>query len=371
MLTSNNKFKKADTINISSNRIDTIDVKKIIEKDSIISGKEFIEYLKDSDAAAEDSIAATPKTEIADSISSGSDTTEVKQKVVRKYVKHQPSDTIKLHKDVYPSSDSAQLTRNKRENFLVNVRTNDTLYPRNIVLKTLSNKLTTGYNNKNIAPIKRNESSNDFFLGIIIFIILLILWIKIFYRKYFTILLNSLFSYQVSVKLFREKNVLIKRVSFALNFIYVIVLAIFILKILEFYQIKVFNFNTIETLLFLINLIVIISIARIFLLSIIGFLFNNIEVFNEYIHNNYIINKNLGLILFLLLIIQIYMTENITKVLIITGIIFIILSHIIRLYRGFQIIIKKDIFLFYLILYLCTLEILPLLLGYKFFISLI
>jgi hypothetical protein len=49
----------------------------------------------------------------------------------------------------------------------------------------------------------------------------------------------------------------------------------------------------------------------------------------------------------------------------------IIISYIMRLYRGFQIIIKKDIFLFYLILYLCTLEILPVLLGYKLFFLLV
>jgi len=184
-------------------------------------------------------------------------------------------------------------------------------------------------------------------------------------------LLGSLLSYQLSLKLLREKNIMIKRVSFVLNFIYVIMLSTFILKIFELYQIKVFKFNTFETLLILINIIIIISVFRILLLKLVGFIFNSTQIFNEYIHNNYVINKNLGLFLFPLLIGQVYISEKLKVIFIIAGISLILISYIIRFYRGFQIIIKKDIFLFYLILYLCTLEILPLLLGYKFFILLV
>jgi len=42
-----------------------------------------------------------------------------------------------------------------------------------------------------------------------------------------------------------------------------------------------------------------------------------------------------------------------------------------KAFRAYQIIIRKDVVLFYLILYLCTLEFLPLLLGYKFVTSLV
>jgi hypothetical protein len=44
---------------------------------------------------------------------------------------------------------------------------------------------------------------------------------------------------------------------------------------------------------------------------------------------------------------------------------------IFKIIRGYQIIIRKDVLFIYLILYLCTLEILPLLLGYKVFMSLL
>jgi hypothetical protein len=55
----------------------------------------------------------------------------------------------------------------------------------------------------------------------------------------------------------------------------------------------------------------------------------------------------------------------------VTGLVLLSMAFIWKAIRGYQIIKRKDIAIFYLILYLCTLEILPLLLGYKFVTSLI
>ncbi len=356
------KYEVSDTADFQVAEKDSTIIEQIIKSDTVVA---------DSAADTTDSISAPLITEEHDSADIIPDTSEIKNILPKIITPGKPLDTLKLEKHKEPPPESKPLIRIIPENFLTLIGADNTKYHRNSVLVTHQNKLTTGQNTEAIKPEKRNEVSNDWYLGIILFIIMLFLWIKIFYNKYFTLLFNSLLNYQISLKLLREKNVLTKRVSFTLNLIYIIVLALFILKFLDFYQIELFEFNKFELLLVLINIIIIISIARILILSIIGFLFDSSNIFNEYIHNNYIINKNLGLFLFPLLFIQVYMSEKATVVFIITGLILIFLSHILRLYRGFQILIKKDIFLFYLILYLCTLEILPLLLGYKFFMSLI
>jgi hypothetical protein len=345
---------------------DTISYKKSIPGDSVISDTGFIEDSIIEKYTIKDSTKEIPEIQIVDS--TVPDTLKVKpiHKAAEKPLMTSPA-----------QQQREKLTWNTAGNFLFDSQRKDTSSAGMSLLTPVESsagnlkRILIHDKNITIEPKKRYEISNDWFLGLFLFITLLFLWVKIFYKKYFNLLFSSLLSYQLSIKLLREKNVMIKRISFVLNFIYVIVLSAFILKILEQYHIKIFGFNTFETLLIIINTVIIISVARILLLKLVGFIFDSTQIFNEYIHNNYVINKNLGLILFPLLIAQVYISEKLKVIFIIAGISLILISYIIRLYRGFQIIIKKDIFLFYLILYLCTLEILPLLLGYKFFILLI
>ncbi len=360
----------SEFIYLSFNMEDTLDYKNTTESDTSLPA---YKYSKDSII---DSIPVIPKIEIHDSVITDSIKPGIEKKVEDQFKKQVPIKKDKIEdysEDYYPE----ELTWNTSGNFLIRPDSYDTVDYKNSISaplpENIENLKTTSlsHDNANIQPVKRDVISNDWLLGLFIFISLLFLWVKMFYNKYFSLLFGSLLSYQLSLKLLREKNIMTRRVSFVLNFIYSIVLAVFILRILEFYDIKIFKFNTFETLLLLINLIIIISIIRIFILNMVGIVFNSTQIFNEYIHNNYIINKNLGLFLFPLLIMQVYINEKIKIIFILTGILLIIISYIFRLYRGFQIIIKKDIFLFYLILYLCTLEILPLLLGYKLFFLLV
>ena len=370
MFKSVNTSENSEFIYFSAYIEDTINYEESAESDTSLP------VYKISKDSIKDSIPVIPEIEIHDSVITDSVKPGIKQKVEDKFKKQIPRKTDKIQdysEDYYPE----ELTWNTSGNFLIRPDSHDTVNYKDSISAPATQNIgnlrgtSLSHDNINIQPAKRDVISNDWLLGLFIFISLLFLWVKIFYNKYFNLLLGSLLSYQISLKLFREKSIMTRRVSFVLNFIYSIVLAVFILRILEFYGIKIFKFNTFETLLLLINLIIIISVIRIFILNLVGIVFNSAQIFNEYIHNNYVINKNLGLFLFPLLIMQVYINEKIKIIFIITGILLIIISYIIRLYRGFQIIIKKDIFLFYLILYLCTLEILPVLLGYKLFFLLV
>jgi len=355
---------------------DTVNNEKTVSGDSVISEPFVIEDSVRAKPGKKDSIPEKTVIQPGDSLITDSVKAEAKLKVAEKTERYLPDESA-IIQDHSKKKHAEVLRWNASENFLTLNAGVDSISAENPTITSSARhtgnlrRILLARDSLNIEPKKRYELSNDWLLGIFLFITLLFLWVKIFYKKYFTLLLNSLLSYQLSIKLLREKNIMIKRVSFVLNFIYVIVLSTFILKILELYQLKIFNFNKFETLLMLINIIIIISVARILMLRLVGYIFNSTQIFNEYIHINYIINKNLGLFLFPLLIAQVYIAEKLKVIFIIAGITLILISYIIRFYRGFQIIIKKDIFLFYLILYLCTLEILPLLLGYKFFILLV
>ena len=73
----------------------------------------------------------------------------------------------------------------------------------------------------------------------------------------------------------------------------------------------------------------------------------------------------LSLIVFPLLIIQIYIPYNLHNITEIIGLIICVLSYILIIFKLFQIFFHKIIASFYILLYLCTLEFLPLIALYK------
>jgi hypothetical protein len=222
-----------------------------------------------------------------------------------------------------------------------------------------------------ITPHSRFLSTQDWLLGIFLFLTLLFIWIRIFYSKFFATLANSLISFQISAKLFREKNVLVNRVSFVLDFVYILVVSVFLYEFAVHFGIADLETSPFRLFLIFLNAIIFYTLLRLFVLRLTGYLFLVQPVFSEYVHNTFVINKGIGIALFPVIIMAHYFPNPLISYVLILGMIIYLVAFILKSIRAYQIIIRKDILLFYLILYLCTLEILPLLLGYKFVTSLI
>ena len=219
--------------------------------------------------------------------------------------------------------------------------------------------------------LSRAERTGDWVLPVILIIVLLFIWIRIFYNKFFSFLANSLISYQLSAKVFREKNVLLKRVSFVLDVIYHIVLSIFLYESFTYLHLSPARLTSYNLFLLFLNILILYTLVSSIMLKLFNSLFRTESVISEYVHNNFIINKSLGIVLFPITIALCYMPDSLAGILLVTGLALIGAGIIFKMIRGYQIIIRKDVLFFYLILYLCTLEILPLVLGYKVFMSLL
>ncbi len=230
---------------------------------------------------------------------------------------------------------------------------------------------TTGVKPETIVPRGRNSNSLDWFLGIFLVIALLFIWIRLFYGKYFATLASAVSSFQMSAKLFRERNVLVRRVSIVLDFIYFVMLSVLIYEAVTHFKWVDSAMGQFNLYLLLLNIIIIYSLSRIALLRITGHLFLQRNLFSEYIHNTLVINKGTGIILFPLVITAHYFPFPLISLVLVLGLSILILGVIWKSIRAYQIIRRKNVVLFYLILYLCTLEFLPLLIGYKVIISLI
>lgn len=222
-----------------------------------------------------------------------------------------------------------------------------------------------------IRPEQRNLETYDWFLGLFLLLAILFIWIRVYYSKFFASLASALISFQISAKLFRGKNILIQRVSIVLDFIYIMVISLFILELTVEFGITGQGMNRFNLLLLFLNIVILYTLARIFILWLTGYLFMVQSLTAEYIHNTFMINKGMGIALFPVVIMAHYFPGKLVPVVLAIGGFIFLTAFIFKGIRGYQIIIRKDVLLFYLILYLCTLEILPLLLGYKVVISFI
>jgi len=230
---------------------------------------------------------------------------------------------------------------------------------------------TSVLTHRDMLPGNRVHHNGNWIMLIFITIILLFIWIKIFYNKFFTILSNSIASYQLSAKVFHEKNVLLKRVSMVLDVIYLIVLTVFLYEFFTFRNLTLLQMTSFNLFLLLFNIIILFTVTRGLIIRLFNFLFQTESIVSEYVHNNFIVNKSIGILLFPLVFAACYIPESMVHILLWAGVLILGAGLIFKIIRGYQIIIRKDVLFIYLILYLCTLEILPLLLGYKVFMSLL
>ena len=209
----------------------------------------------------------------------------------------------------------------------------------------------------------------DWLLGIIIGSLVLLAWLKLFYNKFLDQMMQSVVNYQLSTKLLRDQNIFSSRVAFALNINFIVVGAAFIYLIFKYFQISPLSLNDFLSYLAYAGTITGLLIRRFTISHFIGHVFSKHYEFREYLHQLLLIYKSLGIYLLVLVIGIAYIREDLRIYLVYLSGLLIIAAFILRLAKGFKIILYKDISIYYLILYLCTLEILPFLIFYKFFAS--
>jgi hypothetical protein len=111
--------------------------------------------------------------------------------------------------------------------------------------------------------------------------------------------------------------------------------------------------------------------ARHFVCSLTGMLSDTREVFSEYLITVYQFYHYNAFFLLILTILMLYTTIVPVNVFIIAGIAVAGLLYLIRILRLLIIFINSSISLYYLILYLCALEILPVVISVKYFSGLV
>lgn len=208
-------------------------------------------------------------------------------------------------------------------------------------------------------------------LFVLIGLMALVAWLKLFYNKFFDRTLQSVFNYQLSVKALRDQNIFSKRVSVLLNLNFILILGLFLFLLLQGTGYEVFRGNSMMQYLQCCLLITSFLLARTLLMRLTGIIFRVDALLREFQHQIMISYKALGVYMILVIIGIAYSPDPVKIYMVAGGLVLFLAAYLGRIIKGFQIIFKKDISIIYLILYLCTLEILPVLVVYKFISSLL
>lgn len=208
-----------------------------------------------------------------------------------------------------------------------------------------------------------------FWPSVVLFIVLclLVLLKATSPQKTFRVL-NAAYSLQVARQIEREDYGPLKRVSIVLSAVFVLITAFLFYKLNLFFGSILDKNGGLFQYLFFVMVIILVYSVKLIMANIIGFITQTSNIFSEYINNTLIINQSVGVILLPVMIIAELSPVNPVWI-VFPATLFLVLGYALRLYRGFLFAgIENGVGLLQLFVYLCALEILPLLVLIKFLV---
>lgn len=227
----------------------------------------------------------------------------------------------------------------------------------------LGHELQSSY----LAPKERRQTNSDWILGIIVLITLLLLLNKILNPRKWSQQLKIIFSGRAFERQIRDAKDFRSPFLFMQFIASSLTITLFIYQL--FYNKSISYIEESEYALFLKILASIIGLLIIFFISqkIAGFIVEKGKVVSEYLLSTLLLFNITGTLLLPLSIGLQYAHKIPTNIILNTGIAFLGFAFLFKLYKGLTIASSyNSLHLFYLFLYICTLEILPIAIAVKF-----
>jgi hypothetical protein len=216
-----------------------------------------------------------------------------------------------------------------------------------------------------ILPERKIErNSPDWQMGVFILALILLGSVRLFFNKYLGQLLSATVNYITASRMFRERSLSLVHASFRLDIMFYIVFGLFIFHALQVFDITLHPVGIISYLFILGGLLAYFGLKK-FAYYLQGNISRTVQETLEFLFNMNIYNRVTGLFLLPVSLIVAFTPLAEPEFVIFAGISVICIFYLLLVLRGAKILMKKHFSIFYLILYLCTLEILPLLFIYK------
>ena len=172
----------------------------------------------------------------------------------------------------------------------------------------------------------------------------------------------SFFNYRQSLRMLEERRESDRQAAILSNIFFSLIVGIFISLLFPFFGENPLFGNYATSILFFSAAVGLIFLIKSFIWKLLGAVFMVQNFSKIYIYNMFLYNRIIGLIIFPAVAIMPYIAATVTPFIVFAV---IAISYLLKIWRIFQIINDQNVSFFYFILYLCTLEILPLLLLIK------
>lgn len=285
---------------------------------------------------------------------------------------------IVLPPDTNPKKTSTALTHQLRPKKIINKKAPDksavidSLFgttkvippPVRNVKKTITKEPDFIYYTPSSKPI--GIASWQVFILLLSFVLLGV--VKAFGNRRFRQIIRSFTRHRASLEILREEKKFFHRTNILLSIIHLFTTSLFVFHINLVFNFSPYISNNFQSYIIIFTIIIAIYISKSITIRFLAFLFNYKEKVSEYLFNIFLFNSLLGILL-LPVICFLYFTDYSTLFLL--QYIGIPLTLILFIYRGIRILLigfLGKIPYSYIFLYICTLEILPLVVLYKFFI---
>ncbi len=221
-----------------------------------------------------------------------------------------------------------------------------------------------------VFPGKKIFRSNpDWLVGVMLAAFLLFATVRLIFNKYLAQLLHSSVNFSTFTRLFRERYFNLLHASFRLDVVFNLEFTLLMYQFLSIHKINLGFSKTYSLYIFCFGLVVAYFLGKRIIYYLLGILTETKPEVLEYLFCITVYNRVLGVFLLPLTAIIAFVPLTIAESLLYLGLLIVIVFYLMALARGMKIFLKKQFSISYLILYLCTLEILPLLLIYSILLS--
>ncbi len=208
------------------------------------------------------------------------------------------------------------------------------------------------------------RSNPDWLVGVLLLSFLLFASVRLIFNKYLSQLIQSTINYSTFLRSFRERYFNLFHASFRLDLVFSLIMGLFSYQFLNAYKINLGASKSYYTYLICLGIVIGYFISKKIVYYIIGILTESKPEVQEYLFSMTVYNRVLGLFLMPVTATIAFVPLTQVEPILYAGLAIVAIFYLMSLIRGGKIFLKKHFSISYLILYLCTLEFLPLILIY-------
>jgi hypothetical protein len=211
---------------------------------------------------------------------------------------------------------------------------------------------------------ERIVPGQDWVLGFILILWMIFASVRVEFPEYLGQIFSGLVNFNAASRLFRQRGYKTMFGAVRLDLIFYFTLPLSVFQIAQFFKVDIPGFPSIILFIAILLIINVYFFIKILIHRLVGSIAMLKDQTDELVFNIRLYYRALGFVLLPIATVHAILPE--TNFITIWGMaILIFIMYIAALFRSIYLGYQKDISIFYLILYLCTLEILPLLLIFK------